>query len=96
MAAIGTMILVSAVEKANELVDKYRTYLRMADKYDYLDSEDEIYLATQCALVAVDEIINDEIINADWYIPTFEDCKKWTSYWKEVEQEINNFKQQEQ
>lgn len=40
-----------------------------------------------CALIAV-----DEIMNADWYIPTFEDNKKWTSYWKEVEQEIKDYK----
>jgi len=45
--------------------------------------------ARECALIAV-----DEIINADWYIPTFEDNKKWTSYWKEVEQEIKDYKKQ--
>jgi DNA-binding SARP family transcriptional activator len=28
-------------EKAQELVDKYRTYIRAADKYEYLDPEDE-------------------------------------------------------
>jgi hypothetical protein len=39
--------------------------------------------AKKLALIAV-----DEIISADWYIPTFEDYKKWTSYWKEVKQEI--------
>jgi imidazole glycerol phosphate synthase subunit HisF len=43
--------------------------------------------AKQCAIIAV-----DEIMNADWYIPTFEDNKKWTSYWKEVEQEIKDYK----
>ena len=47
--------------------------------------------AKQCALIAV-----DEIINADWYIPTFEDCKKWTSYWKEVEKEIRDYKKTKQ
>jgi uncharacterized membrane protein len=39
--------------------------------------------AKQCALIAV-----DEVISADWYIPTAEDYKKWTSYWKEVKYEI--------
>ena len=47
----------NAKEKAAELVDKYRTYIRMADKYEYNLSKDEIYLAKQCALIAVDEII---------------------------------------
>jgi hypothetical protein len=59
-------------EKAQELVDKM---------YHYQWREKE--RAKQCALIAV-----DEVMNADWYIPTFEDNKKWTSYWKEVEQEI--------
>lgn len=59
-------------EKAQELVDKM---------YHYQWREKQ--RAKECALIAV-----DEIINADWYIPTFEDCKKWTSYWKEVEKEI--------
>lgn len=44
-------------EKAQELVDKYRTYIRVADKYENNNSEDEIYLSKQCALIAVDEII---------------------------------------
>jgi hypothetical protein len=47
----------NAKEKAKKLVDKYRTYIRMADKYEYNLSQDEIYLAKQCALIAVDEII---------------------------------------
>ena len=59
-------------EKAQELVDKM---------YHYQWREKQ--RAKECALIAV-----DEVMNADWYIPTFEDNKKWTSYWKEVEQEI--------
>ena len=39
--------------------------------------------AKKIALIAV-----DEVISADWYIPTAEDYKKWTSYWNEVKQEI--------
>ena len=45
-------------EKAKELVDKYRTHLRTADKYDYLLSSDEIHIAKQCAKIVVNEIIN--------------------------------------
>ena len=47
-----------AKEKAQELVDKYRTTIRKADVYGNLASEDEIYLAKECALIAVDEILN--------------------------------------
>jgi hypothetical protein len=75
----------TAEEKAKDLFEKMYNEIEP----DELGKDYES--AKQCALIAV-----DEIINADWYIPTFEDCKKWTSYWREVEQEINNFKQQEQ
>jgi hypothetical protein len=60
-------------EKAKELVDKFMEYT----------VEWNNVTAKKCALIAV-----DEVISADWYIPTFEDYKKWTSYWKEVKQEI--------
>ena len=45
-------------QKAIELIDKYRTYIRMADKYDNNLPSDEIYLAKQCALTTVNEILN--------------------------------------
>jgi hypothetical protein len=70
----------TAVEKARELVDKHRTYLRMADKYDYLDSEDEIYLATQCALISVDEIQGIKSVYHD---------EKLYDYYEQVKEEIN-------
>jgi hypothetical protein len=72
-------------EKAQELVDKYRTYIRAADKYEYLDPEDEVHLAKQCALVAVNEILienskrggeNDEIT-------------EYEPYWQEVQQQLS-------
>ena len=72
-------------EKAQELVDKYRTYIRAGDKYEYLDPEDEVHLAKQCALVAVNEILienskrggeNDEII-------------EYEPYWQEVQQQLS-------
>ena len=40
-------------------------------------------LVKQCALIAV-----DEIMNCDWHIPTREQHKKWTNYWQEVKNEI--------
>ena len=68
-------------EKAQELFDKFELSFAGVISAD----EDWEALGKQCALIAV-----DEIISADWYIPTFEDYKKWTSYWKEVKQEIEN------
>ena len=38
-------------EKAEELLNKYRTHIRKADVYNHLVQEDEIYLAKQCTLV---------------------------------------------
>ena len=62
-------------EKAEELVDKYRTYIRTGDKYEYLDAEDEVHLAKQCALIAVNEILDI--------------CKTYlSSYYLEVKEEI--------
>ena len=66
-------------EKAQDLVDKYRTHIRAEDSYIYLDSDDELHLAKKCSLGAVDEIIK-----------TF-DCTTPQSieYWEKVKQELN-------
>jgi hypothetical protein len=69
-------------EKAKELVNKYKNPF---NRIGCIPPSETMFDSTakECALIAV-----DEVMNADWYIPTFEDNKKWTSYWKEVEQEI--------
>jgi hypothetical protein len=76
-------------EKAKELVDKYRTYIRAGDKYEYLDPEDELHLAKQCALIAVFEIIDQwEYIHA--YIANgMGELNPNLKYWQEVEHELN-------
>jgi len=72
-----------AKEKAQELVDKYRTTIRKADVYGNLASEDEIYLAKECALIAVEEIIKEK-----------QECHKFEcygndiEYWQQVKTEI--------
>jgi hypothetical protein len=73
-------------EKANELVDKYinidkRIYDINPDYFDlFLLTKSE---AKQCALVAVDEIINNVLNGID--LPS-----TWGNYWKQVKQEIEN------
>jgi hypothetical protein len=57
-------------KKAKELVEK------MAFEVCYTD-------AKQCALIAV-----DEIIQSDWFITTEQDKTHWDNYWQEVQQEI--------
>ena len=74
----------TAVEKAVELLDKYRTYLRIADKYEYLDPEDEVHLAKQCALTAVDEILNENSKRGG----ENDEIIEYEPYWLEVKHEI--------
>jgi hypothetical protein len=64
----------TAAEKAKELVDKYWIYLRAGLLYDEEAKED----AKQCALIAV-----DQILNLCWG-----GNKVGVKYWQEVKQEI--------
>jgi|GWRWMinimDraft_5_1066013.scaffolds.fasta_scaffold00205_9 hypothetical protein len=73
-------------EKAIELIDKYRTYIRKADVYDYLFFEDENFLSKQCALIAVTEIINSNPHSN----PFNTDVHSTMKYWIEVKNEISN------
>ena len=62
-------------EKANELVDNYW----LMDKINPSLSKEQ---AKQCALVAVDEILNDK--------HKTEDFNTTYNFWQEVKQEIQN------
>ena len=65
-------------EKAKELVDKFRPYTKIVvANAEYIED------TKQCALIAVDEILND-----DWYITTLEDNILRKKYWQEVKTEI--------
>jgi hypothetical protein len=66
----------TAVEKAEELVDKFRMNV-----LDYEGSGLNTFKAKQCALIAVDEILyNDGFTKFDQYL---------TEYWQEVKHELN-------
>lgn len=69
-------------EKAEELLDKYRTYIRKADVYNHLHLLDEIYLAKQCALIYLNDVIS-ECDSFDFY-----DCYLRKNFWKKVKLEI--------
>jgi len=60
-------------EKAKELVDKYLNA-------DYMQLS--IYVAKECALIAVDEIIDAILIIYDY------DFESLNKYWQDVKQEI--------
>lgn len=44
-------------EKADKLIDAYRTYIRQADKYTTLLSSDEVHLALKSAILSVEHTI---------------------------------------
>ena len=62
-------------EKAKELFEKY---------YDYLGMHDSI--SKQCALIAVDELIESHLILTTTH--ESEPSIRCKTYWKEVKQEI--------
>jgi hypothetical protein len=67
-------------EKAIEL---WLSYYELID--DCYSSKAAKGIAKQFALIAVDEVLND-----DWFIPNREDLLARKEYWEEVKKEINN------
>lgn len=69
-------------EKAKQLFNKYAMYLRANLMYDEEANED----AKECALIAVDEILN-------WHLEFLFISKDSVGhqYWQEVKQEIENY-----
>ena len=62
-------------EKAIELVVKFKHTAYS----DYLTTDNEYNNAKQCALIAVDEILNIKSVDKDYDL---------SNYWEEVKQEI--------
>jgi hypothetical protein len=63
-------------EKAKELVDKFLLEVTGIDRYSYNIDSMNLFSAKQCALIAVNEVLDKDGYNND--------------YWKEVKQEIEN------
>lgn len=81
----------TAKNKAKELVEKYKDFVAGYIGSSMLTNTEypEIILmnAKQCALIAVYEIINTEmLIDEDVYVET----KSYLAYWQEVKTEITN------
>ena len=68
-------------EKAKDLVDKFLPEIRGADRYNYNLESMNVFIAKQCALIAVDEIINSRPAITDSQI-------EYQNYWQEVKSEI--------
>jgi hypothetical protein len=86
--------MTEAQEKAVELIDKYRTYIRAgAYTYEYLDPEDEVHLSKQCALIAVDEILESQPSYVYWRT-YYDETPSAITYWQEVKEAITNYKRE--
>lgn len=77
-------------EKAKELFSKYYDEICNLIEVKNGKEQGERYkiimpIAKQCALISVEEILND-----DWYIATLEYLIERKEYWNEVKQEIIN------
>lgn len=67
-------------EKAKELIEKFYPYVMMDGYYYEATKEGDIQNAKECALFAVDEILNnDGFTKFDDYL---------TGYWQEVKEQI--------
>jgi hypothetical protein len=76
------MLFMTPKDKASDLV--YNFYEIQSNEYDYGINWD---MAKQCALIAVDEIINSHDYLIDFFEEA-EDYRKIEFYWIEVRKEI--------
>lgn len=70
-------------EKAEDLVAKFFQF-KPRLKFD-IDNENQYYEAKKCALIAVDEILNNADVIWGWDAPP---KVGFIKYWQEVKQEI--------
>jgi len=69
-------MILSPREKAKELVDKFKYYSDVNHNGNFEN-------AKQCAIIAVDEILNDDMFGME------EECfEKRINYWEDVKKEI--------
>jgi hypothetical protein len=71
-------------EKAEELVEKYMPHIAGADRYNTTLGIYNKDISKQCALIAVDEILN--AISSNMYDE--EEYNKVNDFWQEVKTEI--------
>lgn len=82
----------TSTEKAKSLVDKFYYSLPNNGSFTGINSVVSRYQeAKQCALIAVDEII-DTLTDVMWINNEHTDFARKTIYWQEVQQEIEKLK----
>jgi hypothetical protein len=74
----------SPKEKAEEFIEKFVRYTPAEEEFEYP-------YAKQCALIAVDEVMEFMKMD-DEYTETVSNANsKWVHYWQEVKQEIETY-----
>ena len=73
-------------EKAEELINKYKKYVDDGRHNGFYSGEITFNNQKQCALIAVDEMLNNFLSNR-----TTEYGRERYHFWQEVKQEIENF-----
>ena len=76
----------TAKEKADELLEKFEPYADYQECDVFTERENMLKNAKQCALIAVDEII--DLINEIVY---FREWDNSMNYWNDVKQEIESY-----
>ena len=74
--------MITAKEKAKQLVDKCLLEVIAADIYNYNLESMNIFIAKQCALIAVDEILNEFMFDDSDY------SNRRYEFYQEIKQEI--------
>jgi len=75
-------------EKAKDLVDRFYYMLPNNGSHTGINNVESRYKeAKQCALIAV-----DEIINCDSFFSSLDATKEFTKYWYEVQEEIEQLR----
>jgi hypothetical protein len=77
-------------EKAKELIDKFLLEVTGVDRYSYNIDSMNLFSAKQCALIAVDELIENHNKMKDFLFSEIGYLITSPEYWKEVKQEIEN------
>ena len=77
-------------EKANELVEKFLSEVRGADRYNYYLEDMNVFIAKQCAKIAVDEILNNNCgTNTDGQQAYEEEIYCDEYFWHDVKSFLN-------
>jgi hypothetical protein len=90
-------IVLKEKERARMLIDYYRTLIMKADVYDNLNPYDEIDLAKQSALIAVNVVLGCPRMNDDEQVQYLDGtyAREYyevpNKYWTKVKEEIENY-----